>query len=333
MMKAIHLVPYDAVGGVEVAARSIADSEYSGLKFSKLYLVDKKAGESENHPRAYFRTLSDLRKAQPDLVIASLWRCCVVMLIYKLLAPHSRCVTFLHSAHDVHWLDYLFNRLAMCVSDEVWSDSRTTLNFRVPPRWKRKSKVISFLTERPLVPSVQSPSPHFIFWGRLHHQKGLDRALFLFAALARHCPDARYSVIGPDGGHLDLLQRKVRELGINRVDFLGSMDRSDIFRFAGECSFYLQTSRREGMAMSVVEAMQVGLVPIVTPVGEIGTYCVDGYNAILVDDDEDAVQSVLDLLNDPARYRKMAKNASQTWQDKPLYRDDVLAACQHLLEL
>ena len=37
-------------------------------------------------------------------------------------------------------------------------------------------------------------------------------------------------------------------------------------------SFYLQTSKFEGFAMSVVESMMMGLVPVVTPVGEIGRY-------------------------------------------------------------
>lgn len=331
MKSAVHLVPYDAVGGVEVAARSIADAEYWGLKFSKFYLVDKDAGESENQPRAYFRTLSRLLKVKPDLVIASLWRCCAVMLIYKLLSPRSRSVTFLHSAYDVHWLDSLLNSLAMWVSDEIWADCRTTVDARVPSRWKCKSRVISFLVEHSSVPPVRLPKPHFVFWGRLHQQKGLDRAVRFFGEVAKRCPEARFSVIGPDGGQLVSLEEQIQNEGIKGIRFLGRMDRPDIFQFAKECAFYLQTSREEGMAMSVVEAMQAGLVPVVTPVGEIGTYCVDGDNAILVDDDDAAVQAVLRLLDDPPRYQQMAKNASQTWQDKPLYRDDVLAACQHLL--
>ncbi len=331
MMKAIHLVPYDAVGGVEVAARSIADAEYSGLKFSKLYLVDKNAGESEDHPIAYFRALSRLQRMKPNLVIASLWRCCAVMLAHKLLSPRSRCVTFLHLSHDVHWLDYLLNRLAMWISDEIWADSISTLDARVPVFWRRKARVISFLVERSAVPLVRLPTPHFVFWGRLHKQKGLDRAVRFFGEVAKHRPDACFSVIGPDGGQLALLEQQIKNEGIEGIRFLGSMDRPDIFQFANDCAFYLQTSCDEGMAMSVVEAMQAGLVPVVTPVGEIGTYCNDGDNAVLVNDDEYAVQSVLRLLNDPTRYQQMAKNASQTWQDKPLYRDDVLSSCQHLL--
>ena len=48
--------------------------------------------------------------------------------------------------------------------------------------------------------------------------------------------------------------------------------------------------------MSVVEAMQIGLVPIVTPVGEIARYCVDGKNAVWVQEDATAVDAVMRLI-------------------------------------
>lgn len=330
-MRAVHLVPYDAVGGVEVAAKSIADSTYDGFSFSRLYLADKQRNESENQPGVYFRALSRLLRLKPDLVIASLWRCCALVLIYKLLRPKAKVVTFLHLAHCVHFPDFIFNHLAMMISDEIWADSQTTLTARVPRRFRSKSKVISFLVERSDEVAPRQPLPNFVFWGRLHSQKGLGRAIRLFSQLQGMIPSATFSVIGPDGGELSGLERQIREAGIKHVQFVGSMDRAEIFELSQGYSFYLQTSVDEGMAMSVVEAMQLGLVPVVTPVGEIPRYCQDGHNAVLVHDDEGAVRSVLRLLDDPEEYQRLSRNAVQTWQDKPLYRDDVLEACRHVL--
>jgi glycosyltransferase involved in cell wall biosynthesis len=99
----------------------------------------------------------------------------------------------------------------------------------------------------------------------------------------------------------------------------------------GAC-FYLQTSIYEGMAMSVVEAMQLGLLPVVTPVGEIGSYCRDGGNAVVVNNDERAVADVLHLLTDPAAYGTLRQQAIEEWLDKPLYRESVLAACEALTQ-
>jgi glycosyltransferase involved in cell wall biosynthesis len=115
------------------------------------------------------------------------------------------------------------------------------------------------------------------------------------------------------------------------VQLLGGMDFSAIRLVADEASFYLQTSVLEGMAMSVVEAMQLGLVPVVTPVGEIAHYSHHGENAVVVTDDVAAVADVLALLEDDERYQAMRKQAMATWADKPLYKDSVLAACREVL--
>lgn len=84
--------------------------------------------------------------------------------------------------------------------------------------------------------------------------------------------------------------------------------------------------------MSVLEAMQLGLVPVVTPVGEITRYCRDGENGILIGDDAVTVERVGRLLADHQQYRMMANRAWSTWQDQSLYREDVIAGCTRLLE-
>lgn len=58
-IKVVHAIPYDGIGGVETAARSLVDGVYDDIDFSKLYLVDKSdhpdtnTYTSENHPLAY----------------------------------------------------------------------------------------------------------------------------------------------------------------------------------------------------------------------------------------------------------------------------------------
>jgi glycosyltransferase involved in cell wall biosynthesis len=88
------------------------------------------------------------------------------------------------------------------------------------------------------------------------------------------------------------------------------------------------------MAMSVVEAMQLGLVPVVAPVGEIPCYCRDGQTALFMAPDEDAaaVAARIDaLLDTPDRVERMARAAHDVWAVRPLYRDDVLTACRAVL--
>lgn len=343
MPKVIHLVPYDAIGGVESAARSMPGGVYSDISFHKYYLVRKKTeietefeqhgpSMSENDPRPYIRAIRDILRSNPDLVIASLWRSCIILIILKLLRPRFKTVTFLHLASDVHWPDKVLNLVAMRLSSEIWADSATTLNARVPSKLKSRGRIISFVIRSSPRSLLRAGSPEFMFWGRLHGQKEISRAIKLFFEVYKQHPDAKFRIIGPDGGKLEQLMEQVEQLGLgDTVEFLGPMEQEQVFEVARESSFYLQTSTQEGMAMSVVEAMQLGLVPVVTPVGEIASYCRDGENAVLIQTDSVAVKRVVDLINDADLYLKYSHSAVATWESRPLYRDDVLAGCRDLV--
>jgi glycosyltransferase involved in cell wall biosynthesis len=354
----VHLIPYDGIGGVEVAARSLPAGDHDGhddprggdLRFAKLFLSSRCGvtggvtggahvwtgpRASEWAPGNYLGAVAELRRRRPDLVIVSLWRSCIVALLAKAVMPRLRLVAFLHLAAPVHLPDRLLNAAVMRLAKEIWADSDSTLAARLPGSQRHKGRVISFLTER-LERVTQGPAAaRFIFWGRLHPQKGLDRALEVFARIAATRPQARFTVIGPDMGHRRALEAQAHDLGVaGQITFTGPMAREAIFALAGEHDFYLQPSRAEGMAMSVVEAMQLGLVPVVAPVGEIPRYCRDGETALFMAPYEDAaaVATRLDaLLAAPDRVERMARAAHDVWAARPLYRDDVLAASRAVL--
>jgi len=346
----LHLIPYDTVAGVETAARTVpaqwGPAQSPGVRFRRAYLVRKTPVQvfpddwhgpalSENAPRAHWQLLQFALRARPDLVIGSLWRVCPALIALQLLRPRLKSVLFLHLARDMHRVDWLLNRLAMWRATEIWADSRATLEARVPARWRARGRVLSFMTAPPDLPARDDspPAPHFVFWGRLQPQKDLPRALDLFAAIHRQRPEARFSVFGPDRGEGPRLRARIAGLGLgDAVEIAGPLDHDALFARARGASFYLQTSREEGMAMSVIEAMALGLVPVVTPVGEIAHYARDGENALHVIDDTQAAARVLALLDDPARFRAMARAARATWAGQALYRNDFIAACTRLLE-
>lgn len=346
MKTVLHLIPYDTVAGVETAARTVP-ARWPGVRFLRGYLVRKTPVQvfegdwhgpavTENSPRAQWQLLRFAWSARPDLVIGSLWRVAPVLIVLQWLRPQMKSVLFLHLARDVHALDWLLNRLAMWRATEIWADSRASLEARVPARWRGKGRVLSFMTAPPdLAPRDDSrpPAPDFVFWGRLQPQKDLPRALDLFAALHRQMPQARFTIFGPDRGEGPRIRARIAELGLaEAVDLAGPLDHEALFARARGASFYLQTSREEGMAMSVIEAMALGLVPVVTPVGEIAHYATDGANALHVTASPEAEAArLLALLDDPARYRAMARAARATWAGQRLYAQDFTAACDRLL--
>lgn len=334
--RVVHLVPYDGIGGVETAARSMAGHTHAEFDFHVAFIYGAlgrpvKRGDTYN-PFTLLRAAWEVVASGTDVLIVSLWRSAIVGVMAKVARPKLQLITFIHLAQDVHWLDRIATRLSIRLSEEVWGDSQASLRQRLPGLPPDKGRVISFVTRHDMVHTQRVPGPYFVFWGRVTAQKGLDRAMRIFSGIAEQMPEATYHVIGPDGGDLTALRRLCDDLGVaGKVTFAGPATMSQIDAMAHDACFYLQTSRFEGMAMSVVESMQRGLVPVVTPVGEIPAYCVHGSNAVIVESDAQAVQDVLSLLRQPERYAIVRSNAITCWRDKAIYADSVLKACEEML--
>ena len=84
--------------------------------------------------------------------------------------------------------------------------------------------------------------------------------------------------------------------------------------------------------MACVEAMQLGLVPVVTPVGEMAHYVAPGETGLLIDPErlDDVADAIVALIADPPNYAAMRQRAIDRWRDAPLYADDVCAAASAL---
>ncbi len=342
MPKVVHLIPYDGIGGVEAAARTMTDVKAPDLAFELRYIfpeISSRAGRGATFNLARIvGAAMTLVADRPEVLVVSLWRSALVGILVKLLAPRTKLVLFVHNSLDAHAADRTATRLALRLCDGVWTDSDASVAQRFPRPPAKPVTTISYLSQRldPLpAPAEGPPAPVFAFWGRLSPQKNVSRALALFARLHAARLDARFLVIGPDGGEATLLRARVAELGLeSAVTFEDGMPFETVRRRLAETGacFCLQTSRYEGMAMSVTEAMQLGLVPVVTPVGEIARYCRDGENAVLIgESDEIAANRVLALLDDRPAWDALRARGLQAWSGRPLYRDSVLAAARALL--
>ena len=115
LLRAVHLIPFDGIGGVEISAKSLPPGVYGGMEFHKYFLADKTGtdrtsfqhcgpAKSVNSPRIFIRAIVWLVKFKPELIIASLWRSCVVLVLIKLFRPWTKVVVFLHFTKDVHFL-------------------------------------------------------------------------------------------------------------------------------------------------------------------------------------------------------------------------------------
>jgi glycosyltransferase involved in cell wall biosynthesis len=172
--------------------------------------------------------------------------------------------------------------------------------------------------------------------GHVTHRKGFDVLLDAFARA--DLAEARLVVAG-DGPELPRLRERARELGIApRVHWLGRRD--DVPGVLAGCGAFVLSSRNEGMANVMLEAMSVGTPVIACDVSgvraAIGTED-DGSPAgwIVPPEDADALAAALRevatlLREDPAAVRNRADEALRCVRER-FGVERMVAECESVL--
>jgi glycosyltransferase involved in cell wall biosynthesis len=116
--------------------------------------------------------------------------------------------------------------------------------------------------------------------GRLVPVKGLVHLLEAVALMQPEFPSLQLQIAGA-GTDRDALQAQARKLGIaERVAFLGWV--SDLSATMARWTIFVQPSTSEGLGVSVLEAMAVGLPVVATRVGGLPEVVEDGTTGSLV---------------------------------------------------
>lgn len=133
--------------------------------------------------------------------------------------------------------------------------------------------------------------------------RGLVRA---FDAARRIHPGIRLLLVG-DGETRTAVEAEIRARGLDGLVHLTGM-RGDVPAMLGLMDVFVLSSRREGMPISVLEAMAAGLPVITTDVGGIREVVTDGRTARIVPpNDADALgRAMLWMLGEPAARAAMA---------------------------
>jgi glycosyltransferase involved in cell wall biosynthesis len=344
-MKVFHLIPRHQSGGAELAAASMLDEPGLSGRFSlmaisgRVPLVGKHSRsivsgyDGVNNPLGYLMILGILLKAKPDYLVCSLWRSCLVGLLYKVFNPKVRLVFFRHNERCQHFVESITQRLSLWACWCVLADSLTSAKSL---NTKKYTLVISFLLNRyHVAPSRPKPvDASFIFWGCAKRQKRVDRAIDFIHKLNMRGVGATLKVYGSDGGELQNLKDQVARIGLeDKISFHGVVPHTFLMDAAADYSFYLQLSQYEGFSMSTAEAMQFGLLPVVTPVGEIGNYCIDNENAIVVTDVGDldkSIDKVMAVLGSQSCFDRLVGNSATTWSGCGTYREEFTAFIESL---
>ena len=104
--------------------------------------------------------------------------------------------------------------------------------------------------------------------------------------LMKHLPDSELVLIGQED---DNIKKLIKEVGVeNRVTMTGLFPRDEVFRILNGCGIYVSASLVEGMPVSVLEAMSVGLIPVISDIAphkEVARSCLLFNSLPLIEND------------------------------------------------
>ena len=158
---------------------------------------------------------------------------------------------------------------ALCRGEDPWAASKT--------------KVIwNGIDTSRFVFRGPSKAPVAISVARLSPEKDFPTLLQATALVVRRVPEFKLMMIG-NGAERAKLEALTKSLGIEpNVEFLG--ERSDVPELLAQAGFFVSSSKSEGISLTILEAMAVGLPVVTTRVGGNPEIILEGQTGYLVPD-------------------------------------------------
>lgn len=150
-----------------------------------------------------------------------------------------------------------------------------------------------------------------IFLGALTQDKGIEKALDVFALLQKNIQEnIQFWVVGK--GNLkyeEFLKKKAKDL--KKIKFWGYVDNKQKMQLLAKSYLLVNTSVREGWGLVVIEAASVGTPTVAFDVPGLRDSIIDGKTGVLSKDGsvESLVNIILSLLEDKKRYNNLSQGA------------------------
>ena len=148
-----------------------------------------------------------------------------------------------------------------------------------------------------------------LFFGRLNITKGPDKFVEIAKILLKKRKDCVFLIVGPDEG----LKGKVKKMigDEKRILLLDAIrDRKEVTNMYQSANVFVMPSYREGLPLTLFEAMASGLPIVASPVNGIPYEMKDRENGFLVEygNNEKFAEKIIELLEDKKLGEKIIKN-------------------------
>ena len=143
--------------------------------------------------------------------------------------------------------------------------------------------------------------------GRLHQEKGINYLIEAIKIASKTVACIELIIIG-GGPEMNKLKTQASQLGlVENVNFVGHQE--EINKWLEKFDIYVNSSLRESMPLTVIEAMAVSLPVIATRVGGIPEVVDNGVSGILVppNDPRSLADAIIKLCNNPRQRKEMGQ--------------------------
>ena len=124
-------------------------------------------------------------------------------------------------------------------------------------------------------------------------------------------PEASLTLVG-DGTLHDTLIRQVKEMELKNVTFTGRVSNKEIYNYLDNADVFISASTVDNMPVSLLEAMNAGLLVIASDIGGVPYLIVNGKTGLLFQagNDNALVNCMEQLITHPEKGLSMAKEAN-----------------------
>lgn len=178
-------------------------------------------------------------------------------------------------------------------------------------------------------PQYITPIKDIIYAGRIHKEKGINLLIDAFSKLQIEYPEATLTILGPhdlkSGGsgntYLDFLKEKAKDLNVNflapiydQKSFVEELSAHRIFCYPS------QAVKGEACPLAPMEAMAIGLIPIVSDIPQFNDYISHHINGLIFKLSENSVDNLFNelklLFNDEKLQQELRNQALKTIQNQ-----------------
>ncbi len=208
------------------------------------------------------------------------------------------------------WFSIKFNNIVTATN----GDFINKMKKRVPGK---KMKILQNVLDSSLVESptdaikLNDYKLNLLSIGRLLKVNGIETKGISYAIRAlRELPECYLHILG-DGPMKNELERLAKEYLVdNRVKFYGNISRDKVMKMMLSCDVLVFPSLTEGLSMTVVEALMVGLPIVTTHIGGQKEFLKDMETVLFIQkaNEVDIIRAIKTILNDMFLLAELRKN-------------------------